>query len=153
MARRNLYEMNYARLEELIGPPDALVGERSYRFRADHFMDLVVERLPACPHTGAVVLSLAHYFEQDGDLCQDPEMTLRVFPPGENRFREFVPSTDPRHGRVEALTFQQAIPPIYHEVYSAPDRVFPRLKRDLNSFLATWLRNLKDQGHRLVEDD
>ncbi len=28
---------------------------------------------------GAIVLSLAHYFEQNGDLCQDPEMTVRVF--------------------------------------------------------------------------
>ena len=25
-----------------------------------------------------MVLSLAHYFEQNGDLCQDPEMEVRV---------------------------------------------------------------------------
>jgi len=30
--------------------------------------------------------------------------------------------------------------------------VVPRLKRELNAFLATWLRNLKAQGHRLVRD-
>ncbi len=154
MARRNLYELNYSRLVAVLGClPGEILSDRVYRYRSDHFMDLVVERLPQCPRTGAVVLSLAHYFKQHGDLCQDPEMTVRIFPPGCERFYELVPSTDPRLGRVEALTFQQAIPPLYHEVYPAPDRFRPRLKRGLNSFLATWLRNLRDQGHRRVEDD
>ncbi len=112
-----------------------------YRLRAEGFMDLVVEALPRCPETGAMVLSLAHYFEAHGDLCQDPEMVVRVFPP-----REGQP------GLVEALSFQQAIPPIYQRVYPEPGKVVPRLKRELNSFLGTWLRNLKAQGHRLVRD-
>ena len=64
-----------------------------------------------------------------------------------------VPSTDPRHGRLEALTFQQAIPPVYQEVYPEPGRYYRKLKRDLNSFLTTWLRNLKDQGHRPGEEE
>ena len=51
---------------------------------------------------------------------------------------------------VEALTFQQAIPPIYQEVYPEPGMVAPRLKRDLNAFLSLWLRNLKAQGHSLA---
>lgn len=112
-----------------------------YRLRAAGFMDLVVEVLPQCPETGAMVLSLAHYFEQEGDLCQDPKMTVRVFPPREGR-----------HGAVEALTFQQAIPPIYQQVYPKPGMVAPRLKQGLNSFLSFWLPNLTDQGHRPVAD-
>ena len=99
-------------------------------------MDLVVEVLPQCPETGAMVLSLAHYFEQNGDLCQDPEMTVRVFA-----------SREGRHGMVEALTFQQGIPPINQQVYPEPGKVAPRLKRVLNSFLTFWLRNLEHQGH------
>ena len=92
----NQYEVNYARLQALIGQPLCeLRSDRSYRLRAPGFMDLVVKVLPQCPETGAMVLSLAHYFEQHGDLCQDPEMTVRVF----------------SHGMVEALTFEQAIPP------------------------------------------
>ncbi len=51
-----------------------------------------------------MVLSMAHYFEQNGDLCQDPEMTVRVF----------------AHGMVEALTFQQAIPPKKAYAMAAP---------------------------------
>ena len=68
MARKNPYETNYTRLEELMGQPlGDLHGERPYRLRSDQgFMDLVVEKLPSCPETGAMVLSLCHYFEQHG---------------------------------------------------------------------------------------
>jgi len=118
-----------------------LGGPLAHRLQATGFMDLVVEVLPQFPETGAMVLSLAHYFEQNGALCQDPEMEVRVFPP-----------RDGRPGHVEALSFQQAIPPIYQRVYPEPGKVVPRLKRDLNSFLTTWLRNLKQQGHRLVAE-
>ena len=83
MTRRpGQYEQNYARLEALMGQPLCdLRSGRSYRLRAPGFMDLVVEVLLQDPDTGAMVLSLAHYFEQEGDLCQDPEMTVRVSQP------------------------------------------------------------------------
>lgn len=149
--KRNPYERYYALLEEILGqPPDRLQAERTYRFRTSGFMDLVVEVLPDCAETGGMVLSLAHYFEQHGDLCQDPEMTVRLFHPDSVTFLEMVPSTDPRHGRAEALTFQQAIPPIYREIYPEPGAYRPRLRRELNAFLGQWVRNLKAQGHRLI---
>ncbi|MCP4486584.1 MAG: hypothetical protein GY820_04580, partial [Gammaproteobacteria bacterium] len=89
----NQYEQNYGRLEALIGQPFGdLRSDRSYRLRAKGFMDLVVEVLPQCEETGAMVLSLAHYFEQNGDLCQDPEMVVRIFAP-----------TDKGPGMVEGL--------------------------------------------------
>jgi uncharacterized protein YqiB (DUF1249 family) len=135
-----VHERNYRRLEEILGQP--LPDLRSgvvYRLRAEGFMDLVVEVLSQDRATGAMVLSIAHYFESWGDLCQDPEMEVRVFPP-----REGHP------GLVEALTFGQAIPPIYQRVYPEPGKVVPRLKRELNAFLGTWLRNLKAQGHQLI---
>ncbi len=141
--RGNQYEQNYTRLRELIGRPFGdLRSSRSYRLRTPGFMDLVVEVLPQCEETGATVLSLAHYFEQNGDLCQDPEMVVRIFTP-----------TDKRPAMVEALMFQQAIPPIYTLAYPEPGKVDLKAKEDLNSFLSFWLRNLKDQGHRLDDDD
>ena len=134
MTRRQ-YERNYARLEALMGQPLCdLRGGRSYRLHAPGFMDLVVEVLPQDEEAGAMVLSLCHYFEQNGDLCQDPEMTVRAF-------------TSP--GMIEALTFQQAIPPIYSVVYPEPGKVDLRMKQDLNAFLSLWLRNLTAQGHFL----
>jgi len=154
MSRRNQYEINYARLEEILGrPPADLKDDRAYHYRASGFMDLSVEVLPACEETGAQVLSLCHYRVVNGDMCQDPEMTVRVFPPGSTAFTHMVPSTDSRHGRVEALMFQQAQPPIYQEVYPEPGKYHPRLRRELNDFLGFWLRNLREQGHRLADPD
>jgi uncharacterized protein YqiB (DUF1249 family) len=137
-----LYEQNYRRLERLMGRPlSELRSGVAYRLRAEGYMDLAVEVLPKEPAAGAMVLSLPHYFVQHGDFCQDPEMTVRVFPPGPGR-----------PGLVEALTFRQAIPPVYQAVYPEPGKVAPRVKRELNACLATWLRNLRQQGHRSVAE-
>ncbi len=151
---RNSYERNYARLEALMGRPlPDLEFETTYRLRAPGFMDLVCERLPDCEETGALVLSLCHYFVQNRDLCQDPEMTVRLLPSGMTIFQQLAPSTDPTLGRAEALSFQQSIPPIHQRVYPQPGSYYRSLRRDLNSFLGLWLRNLEDQGHRPVEPD
>jgi hypothetical protein len=143
MKRRSavtIYERNFTRLQALMGQPLADLKEHTaYRLKAPGFMDLVVEVLLTSPENGTLILSLCHYFEQNGDLCQDPDMEVRVFlPNGE------------RPGTVEALTYQQAIPPIYQRVYPEPGKVNPRLRQQLNNFLGLWLRNLKQQGHRLV---
>lgn len=154
MSRRNEYELHYARIEALIQRPIAsLEGGEVIRLRASGYMDLVVEVLPECLETGAKVLSLCHYFEQNGDLCQDPEMTVRLFEPGSKLMRRLVPSTDSALGRAEALSFQMAIPPIYQEVYPEPGKFYPRLRRDLSSFLGTWLRNLEAHGHQPVDPE
>lgn len=139
---RSLFEQNYRRLEDIIGRPlPDLQSGIVYRLRAENFMDLVVEVLPPCPETGAAVLSLCHYFLQNGHLCQDPEMVVRAFPPRGDH-----------PGLLEALYFQQAIPPVYSVGYPEPGKVVPRLKRELNAFLGVWLRNLKAQGHGLVPE-
>jgi hypothetical protein len=71
----SLFERNFRRLEGIIGRPlPDLESGVVYRLQADGFMDLVVEVLSPCPVTGAQVLSLCHYFVQNGDLCADPEM-------------------------------------------------------------------------------
>lgn len=120
MARRNRYELNYARIQALLRRPlKKLRPETVVRLRAGGFMDLVCEVLPRCDETGATVLSLCHYFEQNGDLCQDPEMTVRLFHPGSRKELAMTPSTDSKWGRAEALSFQMAIPPIYQELCAA----------------------------------
>ncbi|HSL85097.1 MAG TPA: DUF1249 domain-containing protein [Thermoanaerobaculia bacterium] len=139
---RSLFERNYRRLEEIIGRPlPELHSDTVYRLRADGFMDLVAEVLPQDRDTGPLVLSLCHYFESRGDLCQDPEMVVRAFPPRGDH-----------PGHLEALSFQQTSPPVYSVVYPEPGMMVPRLKRELNAFLGVWLRNLKAQGHRLVPE-
>ncbi len=136
----NAYQQNYTRLKNLLGqPPEDLPPESALRFRSSEWMDLVVEVLPRCQETSGVVMSLAHYFTQNGDLCSDPEMELRVIAP-----------TAGRPGTVEALCFQQSIPPVYQLVYPKPGYVAPKVKRELNAFLSLWSRNLRSQGHQRV---
>jgi len=137
----SVYERNFARLVKLLGQPAELDFERSYRLTAPGFMNLFVERLPDEEGPEAVVLSLAHYFEQSGDLCQDPEMTVRIGPQMGGR------------SYAEALTFQQSIPPIYREVYPEPGKFYPKVKRQLNAFLELWLKDLGQQGHRLLRPE
>lgn len=125
-----IYERIYNRLEKL--GVIALIEARTEAAKSivSGFMDLHFDRLRE--DDGAVIIALAHYFKQNGDLCCDPDMTIRVWP--ERRI-------------AEALTFQMAIPPVYTEVYPEPGMVNPRAKKELNSFLDTWLRNAIAQDH------
>jgi len=115
--KRTIYEINYERVLPLLA---------DYRkIQVPGYMPLVVEKI------GDNEYSLAHYYEQNGDLMCDPEITIRVYPSMK---------------MVEALTYQQDNLGIYQEVYPEPGKFYPHLKRELNSFLGMWLRNLKDQG-------
>ena len=116
-------------------------------------MDLVTERLPDCEETGGLILSLCHYFLLNGDLCQDPEMTVRLFPPGSTAFQHLVPSTDPALGRLEALTLMMAIPPVFRQVYPKPGAYVRSLRGELSDFLGQWLKNVEAHGHRPIEPD
>jgi hypothetical protein len=41
------------------------------------FMRLVIEHIGEGPH-GVPAISVAHYYEMNGDLCQDPEMCFEI---------------------------------------------------------------------------
>src|SRR4051794_39035245 len=49
-------------------------------------------------HQGWLIVSVAHYFEQNGDLCCDPDVTIMRAKDGDY-----------------AMTFQQTIPPIFQQ--------------------------------------
>lgn len=107
------------------------VGKSSVKIGndGDAFMHLHVERLTS--YDVGTLYSLAHYFEQNGDLCQDPEMLfLRT-----------------RDGAVVPCMFQQAIPPVYQEslFFDGGWRLRPAMQRDHTSFAAMWLRNIEYQ--------
>lgn len=97
--------------------------------RSGGFMDLHLDVMEVTEEYA--VIALAHYFEQNGDKVPDPDMTVRVW----------------RNGMAEALTFQDST--TYREVYPQPGKVDLGAKKELNDFLAMWLGNLVDQGHRL----
>ena len=47
-----------------------------HKFVREHYMPLVVESF--CDGDNRRMVSVAHYFEQNGDLCQDPEIVFWV---------------------------------------------------------------------------
>lgn len=129
MARRDQNQLIYEMLEEL----GVLEVTEYLKIKNEPYMDLNVDRL----HGN--VISMAHNYVQNGDLMADPDMTIEIYP--EQR-------------RAEALTFQNDGLGIWQTVYNYDDQgrkvaVRPRLKRELNSFLLQWLRNLKSQGFHL----
>jgi hypothetical protein len=95
------------------------------------FMRLVIEDIGKGPR-GHQAISVAHYFVQNGDLCQDPEMAFELVPEGEGV-------------KYEPFMFQQDIPPIYQEVFETGAEK-EQLKRQLTSFARTWDRNIEAQG-------
>lgn len=126
-----IYEGIYKKLDKL-GVLEVLVGGKgAAKSKSDGFMDLSLDVLYE-EEPGVVRIALAHYFEQNGDLCADPDMEIRFYKD---------------RGIAEALTFQMAMPPVYQEVYPEPGKVAPRLKKELNSFLNIWLKNCLNQGH------
>ena len=80
-------------------------------------------------------IALAHNYIQNGDVMADPDMEIFIYPEVK---------------KAEALTFQQdGCPALYQEVYFEKDGKMymrPKLKKDLNSFLFQWLKNLEAQG-------
>lgn len=135
MPKADIYQSNYKRLVQL-GICNENGEVRNYsKSRSSGFMDLVLEKLPHLDNyvnENSTAISLAHYQKVNGDCCQDPEMVLFV---------------NVQEKYVEAFSFQQAIPPVYHEVYPEPTKVILKRKKQLNAFLRTWLENLLAQGH------
>lgn len=86
-----------------------------------------------------IVLALSHYYKHpSGDMIPDPDMTLQVLRGTET---------------AEALSYQDMFR--YDVVYPDSDAfsgvfktVNPTAKKSLNAFLAQWLLNLINQGHK-----
>lgn len=126
-AKTTVYGKNFLKMEKL----GLFKITEHATLKSGAYMDLVVEVLDQ--DEKYTTISLAHYGKQNGDLMSDPEMVLRVH-------RESF--------MVEALTFTNHYVGVYHEVYPTPETVNLRYKKELNSFLGTWLKNLKDQGFK-----
>ena len=97
------------------------------KLKADGFMDLHVDILYRKGDTARI--AIAHNYIQNGDTISDPDMELLV---------------DFKNQTVEAKTFQNIY--AYSEVEDGNDA----LQDELNEFLAMWLNNLIEQGHKAV---
>lgn len=128
----------YKALLRLIPDLLSLQPATARRSKSGRYMDLHFDALAVEQRRGLSWLrfSLAHYYEQNGDLVADPDMEASI-------------CLDPTWPAAEALNITQAGLGIYREVYPEENIVDVRAKKELNDFLALWLRNLHDQGHHL----
>lgn len=138
--RRDRFSQNYRRL--MVIAPDLderlLRGEYvSGKSKARGVMDLNLDYVGQ--NERGYYISLSHYYEQNRDMIPDPDMVLRV---------------DIAMEIVEALTYNdyRTYDKVYDD-YMNPERVSPTQKKSQNAFLERWLKNLKNQGHKIVFDE
>lgn len=124
------YERIYKALETLLPDVTTFQEAKTLKARSMAIMALHVDLVEECPDGGRII-ALAHYYEQNGDLLPDPDMTVKLLPSAK---------------MAQALTYQDSFG--YQAVYPKPGYVNLRLKKELNSFLEKWLRNIRQQGHQ-----
>lgn len=95
------------------------------------FMPLVIERIGTGPN-GHPAISVAHYYEQNGDLIADPEMC----------FEEWDGKLWPYYFRACTGYTQE----VYFTSEDGRKMMRPRVKRELQQFAAIWNRNIREQG-------
>ena len=95
------------------------------------FMPVHVECVALC-NLGRIY-SIAHYYEQNGDLLRDPDM-------------EFIKGYD---GEYYPISFWQDAPPLRNEVVVWKDGKITgwmgKEQADLATFANTWMKNIKMQ--------
>ena len=102
------------------------------------WMRLVIEVLPERGPDGHVVVSVAHYGEQNGDAMRDPEMLFEVVEEGgrEPEFWPFYFRND--YAAVEQWSRQRDDAGNLH--------CLPNRTHDLEQFAKMWDQNLREQG-------
>jgi len=123
---RTIYEQNYTRLERIFGKNWHKINHTV--LKNEPYMQLYFEKLDKDR------FAMAHYFEQNGDLVPDPDMEILV---------------NSENQTVEAFAYQDGVN--YLRVYPEPRNrtlVDYRVKKSLNNFLTTWLKNIITQGFR-----
>jgi hypothetical protein len=102
------------------------------------WMRLVIEVLPERGPDGHVVVSVAHYGEQNGDAMRDPEMLFEVVEEvgSEPEFWPFYFRND--YAAVEQWSRRRDEAENLHSL--------PKRTHDFEQFAKLWDRNLREQG-------
>ncbi|MCK5013507.1 MAG: DUF1249 domain-containing protein [Candidatus Omnitrophica bacterium] len=132
-----VYETIFKRLVKIgiIDSEGRVQFGEALKLKSDGFMDLNLDML--YEEDGKYTIAMAHNYIQNGDVMADPDMEIRI-----------IPSMK----MAEALSFRQdGGIPINQHVYEEVDgktMVYPRIKKELNTFLSGWLLNIKNQGFK-----
>jgi len=135
--RNDVYIRNFKRLIELgiINDKGKLQFEEAVSLESKPFMNLNIDHLSHKDKKGYTVISIAHNYIQNGDVMCEPDMEIKIIPDMMS---------------IEALTYQLSSMGIYQQVYNDEfTKVNKKLKKDLNTFLEMWLKNLKAQKFKM----
>jgi len=109
-----------------------LLRKAAIRVEVEGFMPLCIEYVGVGPR-GGTLISVAHYYLQQGDLMADPDLTIEVLTEG-----DWSP-----------VAYQQDNLGIYQEAVSLDGGKMVerrRLVNDLLAFMRVWDENIKEQG-------
>jgi hypothetical protein len=118
---------------EARGGWDRLKGHAIKVEVGEGFMPLCIEYVGLGPR-GGLLVSVAHYHEQNGDLMADPDLVMEVIP---------------QANRWMPVSFQQDNLGIYQEAMTVEGDglvVRSKLVDDLQQFMRTWDQALREQG-------
>ena len=141
MARRNVYQTNYERMVNLGLISKCGKAEEALTLTSSGYMDLVCEIIPDDMNVPESIMSdsytigLAHYYNSNGDRIADPEVQIVVNPTAKTAI---------------AICFEMPACGIYRPAFVGNGKYNQVLFNDHNSFLRTWLNNLKDQGFSYI---
>lgn len=111
------------------------------------YMRLAIERHDS-------LLTVTHYFEQNGDLVPDPDVEFRI------KKHEFISCGDVKEPEWHFYPLAIQHPHIYERAFpdytnftdeGFPDKYYANIQKDIAQFCGTWGKNLKAQGFDKVK--
>jgi len=128
------FKANYERILSLIPGIENMRLGAAGKLTAAGFMDLHYDVLDC--RLNRVDIALAHYYKQNGDSVPDPDMRIWL---------------DLEKRMAYPMSFQNSI--TYRACIDENDRVRTQELQQQSVFLSQWLRNLKSQGHTVINNN
>ena len=131
-------QANYKRLIKIIPNLETMQAGDYIKLESGSYMDLNIDILEK--NDDYMIFAMAHNSIQNGDIMADPDMQIKL------HYNNGMDS-----GMIEPLTYQNDFMGIFNKVYKTIDGkkyINRKLCNSLNSFLRTWLINLKNQGFK-----
>ena len=121
------------RIIDLFGGLRAL-RDKPIKLEVEGYMPLCIEFIGYGPRDLPLV-SVMHFYEQNGDLMRDPDMEFEI----------------DGQGKWHPISYRQDSIGLMQEAVFVDDKTGkvmarPKLVRDLERFSATWSKNLEEQG-------
>ncbi|NVM65042.1 hypothetical protein FHW88_003346 [Mucilaginibacter sp. SG538B] len=123
---------------------EKLNGKQHLKIENEPFMPLVIEKIGEAYDGEALLFSLCHYYKQNGDLMQDPEVCF-VFIDGRTG-----DSSGYEHVQIIPYSFEQANLGIYQVSITfycgVVEHCDEQMQNDHTVFAEGWLKNILAQG-------